>query len=310
VERAGRVFVPLRGVFERLGASVVFANGQINATSGRHTIGLTLGSTSATVDGRETSLDSPPFLIGARTLVPLRFISQALGAGVNFDAAQQTVYVTLGNAPPRAQLPPPGPPPAPVALRLIHEEPFDRASIDRKRPEISSTFSSPVIADSVRITIDDRDVTPSAYVSNRSFVFTPEYDLPTGPHVVSVRGRIADGPPFVAQWSFASNAIENPNFITALAPANGTHIGDHFRVRGTTTPNARVRIVATTNVATDRFSDEVVQGTQSIAVVADGQGFFEVPFDVDARESGFVDVRVTSTAPDGSIVVRTLRLRP
>jgi hypothetical protein len=33
IVRAGRVFVPLRGVFERLGASVVYDNGTINAAS-------------------------------------------------------------------------------------------------------------------------------------------------------------------------------------------------------------------------------------------------------------------------------------
>ncbi len=40
VERAGRVYVPLRGVFEHLGASVVYANGQINATRGSTTVQL------------------------------------------------------------------------------------------------------------------------------------------------------------------------------------------------------------------------------------------------------------------------------
>ena len=35
IERAGRVFVPLRGIFEQLGATVVYTNGQINATGAR-----------------------------------------------------------------------------------------------------------------------------------------------------------------------------------------------------------------------------------------------------------------------------------
>ena len=39
-ERAGRVFVPLRGVFEQLGASVVYQSGVINATGRGHTISL------------------------------------------------------------------------------------------------------------------------------------------------------------------------------------------------------------------------------------------------------------------------------
>src|SRR5208337_5065134 len=85
VERAGRVFVPLRGVFERLGASVVYDNGLINATGNGRNIQLQIGSTTARVNGQTASLDVAPFLVGARTLVPLRFISEALGANVNYD---------------------------------------------------------------------------------------------------------------------------------------------------------------------------------------------------------------------------------
>ena len=40
IEQNGRVFVPLRGVFEQLGATVVYSNGQINATRGATTVSL------------------------------------------------------------------------------------------------------------------------------------------------------------------------------------------------------------------------------------------------------------------------------
>src|SRR5271166_3993705 len=76
IERSGRVFVPLRGVFERLGASVVYDNGTINATGNGHNIQLRLGSNTVLVDGTTRQLDVAPFLVGARTLVPLRFISE------------------------------------------------------------------------------------------------------------------------------------------------------------------------------------------------------------------------------------------
>jgi hypothetical protein len=103
VERAGRVFVPLRGVFERLGASVVYANGVINATgNGRH-VHLTIGSTQAIVDGQTVYMDVAPFLIGARTLVPLRFVAQSLGAAVNWNGSNNTVYINSnGNVAPAA----------------------------------------------------------------------------------------------------------------------------------------------------------------------------------------------------------------
>jgi hypothetical protein len=311
VERAGRVFVPLRGVFEQLGASVVYANGQINATSGRHTISLSLGSTNATVDGRPAVIDSPPFLIGARTLVPLRFISQALGATVTFDGARETVFVSLAAPGPRRMAPPPVVPPPPVAIRLLRVEPEDHGTIGLKRPEISATFAVPVVADSVRITLDERDVTAGAYVSGHSFSFAPAYDLPVGPHDVAVHGRIADGPPFAAHWTFSTDAAVNPNFLGGLEPPSGTPVGRHFAIRGKTLPNSRVTVVATTSVTVDRFSDEAMQGSQTAEVVADGNGFFEAHLDVDDdRGAGFLDVRVRSTAPDGSVAVRTLRLRP
>ncbi|HEV7179145.1 MAG TPA: copper amine oxidase N-terminal domain-containing protein, partial [Candidatus Baltobacteraceae bacterium] len=61
IERTGRVFVPLRGVFERLGASVVYGNGVINATGNGRNISLRIGSTQATVNGQSQNLDVAPF---------------------------------------------------------------------------------------------------------------------------------------------------------------------------------------------------------------------------------------------------------
>ncbi|MBC5810289.1 MAG: copper amine oxidase N-terminal domain-containing protein, partial [Candidatus Eremiobacteraeota bacterium] len=89
IMRAGRVLVPLRGVFEQLGATVVYQNGSINATGNNRTVSLRIGSTAATVNGQPQNLDVAPFIIGASTYVPLRFVSQALGANVNWDNANQ-----------------------------------------------------------------------------------------------------------------------------------------------------------------------------------------------------------------------------
>jgi len=103
IERSGRVFVPLRGVFERLGATVVYDNGVINATGSGHSISLHIGSTVAIVDNNQQTLDVAPFLVGARTLVPLRFISQALGAYVDYNGNTQTVTISMsggGTTPP------------------------------------------------------------------------------------------------------------------------------------------------------------------------------------------------------------------
>ena len=100
---AGRVFVPLRGVFENLGASVVYSNGQINATGNGRDISLQIGSTQATVDGSPVTIDVAPFIVGASTFVPLRFVSEALGASVDWDDTNRIVAITLAGAPQNEQ---------------------------------------------------------------------------------------------------------------------------------------------------------------------------------------------------------------
>jgi len=111
IVQGGRVFVPLRGVFENLGASVVYDNGQINATGDGHDISLHIGSTQATVDGAQQYVDVAPFIIGASTYVPLRFVSQALGASVSYDGTNRVVEIAIAYAaqpaPPPVQAEPP-----------------------------------------------------------------------------------------------------------------------------------------------------------------------------------------------------------
>jgi hypothetical protein len=92
----GRVLVPLRGVFERLGATVTWdpTSQTVLAQSGATSVSLRIGSSQAFVNGQAQFLDVPAMLVGGRTLVPLRFVSQALGAGVTWDAATSTVQIT------------------------------------------------------------------------------------------------------------------------------------------------------------------------------------------------------------------------
>jgi len=120
--QGGRVLVPLRGIFERLGADVVFsaATRDIKATRGSTVIELTLGSNNALVNGRNVYLDSPAQAFGGRTMVPLRFISEALGADVKWNAATRTVQIASTTMPPSGGTTPPpssGTTPPPTAER-------------------------------------------------------------------------------------------------------------------------------------------------------------------------------------------------
>ncbi|QIB69577.1 copper amine oxidase N-terminal domain-containing protein [Aminipila butyrica] len=61
------------------------------------TIHLTLGETTAQVNGQRVTMTAPPQLISNRTLVPLRFISEALGCDVDWIASTHTATVTMEN---------------------------------------------------------------------------------------------------------------------------------------------------------------------------------------------------------------------
>ena len=59
---------------------------------------LQINSKIVTVDGTASTIDVSPIIKNNRTLVPLRFISQAFGAKVEWDASTKTI--TLIYTPP------------------------------------------------------------------------------------------------------------------------------------------------------------------------------------------------------------------
>jgi hypothetical protein len=96
IEQLGSVLVPLRGVFERLGAQVAYdgATKTILAVKGQTSVSLTLGSNTAVVNGNMRTLTRPAQAINGTTLVPLRFVSEALGADVGWRGASRTVVIS------------------------------------------------------------------------------------------------------------------------------------------------------------------------------------------------------------------------
>jgi hypothetical protein len=92
-----RTMLPLRGIFESLGATVewVQSTNSIEVTKDSTTIELSINSKTAKVNGQETTLDVPPTVVNNRTLVPVRFISETLGANVTWDAGTQSAFVSL-----------------------------------------------------------------------------------------------------------------------------------------------------------------------------------------------------------------------
>lgn len=88
--------VPIRVIAESLGAEIGYNNAtkQVTVTTADHAISLTLNSKTATVDGKSVTMDVPMRGFGGRTFVPIRFLSETLGAIVNYSQATKTVSIT------------------------------------------------------------------------------------------------------------------------------------------------------------------------------------------------------------------------
>lgn len=86
---AGRVYVPLRFVSEALGADVEWVQEQqkIVINKGDRVIMLHSGSREVYIDGQVYTMDVAVELVNGRNMVPLRFVSEALGAQVEWTAS-------------------------------------------------------------------------------------------------------------------------------------------------------------------------------------------------------------------------------
>jgi len=309
IERAGRVFVPLRGVFENLGATVVYQDGTINAQGHGRSVSLHVGSTQAMVNGQSEMLDVAPFIIGASTYVPLRFVSEALGASVNYDGNNR--IVALAEGPDRGmhgQAPMQAPPPERRqqfdTVALVDVQPGDAMATRGSRPAISAHFSQPVDVNSLRITLDGRDVSSTTYLNAEQFDFTPPEDLPPAQHEVHVSGMSRDGVAFDRSFHFTSGQTARANFLSNLTPeAGATAEGNAFRVAGLTLPGSRVRIVASGGSTIEGF---LRLGTDNFTtdVTADENGRFHADVPLQNGEAGNIVLSIQSTSPDGQSITR------
>lgn len=89
----GRTMVPFRKIFEALGAQVDYdaKTKTVKATKDGRVVQLVLGAKEALVDGKSYTLDVPAMELKGRTLVPLRFVSVALGGTVEWTSDRKVV---------------------------------------------------------------------------------------------------------------------------------------------------------------------------------------------------------------------------
>jgi Copper amine oxidase N-terminal domain len=228
-----RVLVPLRGVFEQLGAAVSYDAGSQTASAslGSRSVRVTVGASTAYVNGKPYDLDVGAREFAGRVMIPLRFVAQSLGASVDYDASSDTIAIVSGQQQGNFAAMTSGPPMA-VASHMgqgpsIEDERPDSGTITGSEyPSIYARFdggSSAVDPSTVRVTVDGADVTGSSTISSAYVDYTPTSPLLTGQHTVSITGAADDGAPLDTSWSFRVDAgtvsdYTSTNFANGFDP--------------------------------------------------------------------------------------------
>ncbi len=97
-----RTMVPLRAIFESMGAKVDWNSTTlvITATKGDITVIMPLNSSAPTVNGRVYNLEVPAKIVNNRTLAPLRFVGEAFGGKVTWDAKTGNIIINSSETTP------------------------------------------------------------------------------------------------------------------------------------------------------------------------------------------------------------------
>jgi sugar lactone lactonase YvrE len=96
-----RTLVPMRAIVEALGGVITWdpVLRRVTVRLEDHMVAMDIGSPAAQVDGKSVAIDPAnpavvPLIMGGRTMLPLRFVGESLGADIQWNAGQQTVTIT------------------------------------------------------------------------------------------------------------------------------------------------------------------------------------------------------------------------
>ncbi|MGG1669979.1 copper amine oxidase N-terminal domain-containing protein [Paenibacillus sp. NRS-1783] len=104
---SSRVLIPVRFVSQALGGTVDYKNKTVSIKQGGKMVSMKVNGTKVSVGGKTVTLDVPVRVKENRTYVPLRFVSEALGASVDWNQVQRLVSITTesGNPTPVPTVP-------------------------------------------------------------------------------------------------------------------------------------------------------------------------------------------------------------
>jgi hypothetical protein len=177
--KGGVIYVPLRSMFEQMGATVsVSADGKTTtASKSGATVSVTLGSAEVVINGESRPLDVPPVLYHGVVLVPVRVISEALGAYVLWVPGRRLVVV-------RYIPPTPVPTPAPVIQQTPPPVPTAAPT-----PAPTETPVPGYIEGALTFGAKDYNEFSAGQYCRSSYVASGAYAIPDSPYAVKVDYR-------------------------------------------------------------------------------------------------------------------------
>ncbi|MCR4435472.1 MAG: glycosyl hydrolase family 18 protein [Clostridiales bacterium] len=94
--RNDRTLVPVRGIFEKMGADVQWdeSTQKVSVSYKTKTIKLQIGNTTAVINNVAAKMDVAPVISNNRTLIPLRFISENIGMLVRWAPETRMAFIT------------------------------------------------------------------------------------------------------------------------------------------------------------------------------------------------------------------------
>ncbi len=127
-----RTLVPMRLIFEALGAKVDWdeATRTALAVKGDVKISITIDSAELMKNSKAVALDAPARLIGGRTLVPVRAVSEGMGAKVDWDEVSRMVQIVTSEEPSQPEKPEEQEKPDKTQKPAEQEKPIEQDSKD------------------------------------------------------------------------------------------------------------------------------------------------------------------------------------
>ncbi|HHW43246.1 MAG TPA: copper amine oxidase N-terminal domain-containing protein [Desulfotomaculum sp.] len=94
----GRTFIPVRYAAQAVGVTpenILYSDGKVTLIKSDKVVQITIGSNVMLINGVAVTMDVPAEISSDRTMLPFRWVAQALGAQVNWDETNQAVTMTL-----------------------------------------------------------------------------------------------------------------------------------------------------------------------------------------------------------------------